>query len=68
MTETRVKGIGRICDRMCPICVASRSRNEWLQPFVKFMYHYVCGRPARFLNIPTPCTSRERQTGKKPWE
>lgn len=63
-----VKGIGRLCDQVCPVCVACRNRAKWLQPFVKFMYFYVCGRPARFLRVPTPCTSREKQTGKKPWE
>ncbi len=65
---SEVKGIGRFCDSVCPICVASRGRAKWLAPFVKFMYYCVCGKPARFLGIPTPCTSREEQTGRKPWE
>lgn len=63
-----VTGIGRLCDSKCPICVASRKSAPWLRPFVKLMYNCVCGKPAMFLRIPTPCTSREKQTGKKPWE
>jgi len=63
-----VKGIGRICDASCPVCVAARGNAKWLQPIVKLAYYCFCGKPALFLRIPTPCTSREKQTGKKPWE
>ncbi len=66
--EGQVKGIGRFCDVICPICVASRGRAKWLKPLVKFAYTCFCGRPARFLRIQTPCISREKQIGKKPWE
>lgn len=64
----QVEGIARFCDSVCPICVACRERARWLQPLVKLAYYCFCGKPAMLLRIPTACTSRERQTGKKPWE
>jgi len=66
--NNEVKGIGKFCESTCPICVAARGKAKWLKPLVKVAYYCLCGKPAMFLRIPTPCTSRERQTGKKPWE
>jgi hypothetical protein len=63
-----VTGMGKFCDSICPICVNARKNAGWLKPPVKFMYNFVCGRPMRFLRISSPCVSREKQTGKKPWE
>ena len=64
----QVTGIGKLCESVCPMCVASRGKANWLKPLVKLLYYCLCGKPAMLLRIPTPCTSRERQTGKKPWE
>lgn len=66
--DVQVTGIGRFCDSICPICVTARERATWLKPVVKCAYYCFCGKPAMFLGIPSPCTSREKQTGKKPWE
>ena len=63
--SNQVEGIGNICESVCPICVAARGKAGWLKPLVKFMYYCVCGKPPMFLRIPTPCTSREKQTGEK---
>ena len=66
--SNQVTGIGRFCESTCPICLAARGKAPWLKPLVKGAYYCFCGKPAMFLKIPTPCTSREKQTGKKPWE
>ena len=63
-----VTGMGKFCDSICPICVNARGKAGWLKPVVKAAYYCFCGKPAKFLRIPSPCTSREKQTGKKPWE
>jgi hypothetical protein len=67
-TSGEVTGIAKFCDSVCPICVAARGRATWLRPVVKLAYYCFCGKPARLLRIATPCTEREKQTGKKPWE
>ena len=66
--SNQIEGIGKYCDSVCPICVAARGGAKWLKPLVKVAYYCLCGKLAMFLRIPTPCTSREKQTGKKPWE
>ena len=68
MSAQQVTGLGKWCDSWCPICVTARGRATWLKPLVKVAYYCFCGKPPSVLRIPTPCTSRERQTGKKPWE
>jgi len=65
--ETQLKGAGKVCESMCPICTAGRGNARWLRPVIKGEYHTV-GRLMRLLHIPWPCVSREKQTGKKPWE
>ena len=65
--EAKVKGIGKFCDSQCPICKAARGRATWLKPVLKGEY-YTLARLMRLLHVPMPCTSREKQTGKKPWE
>ena len=68
MTEkVEIKGIGKFCDSICPICIAARGRMPWLKPVLKVLY-YTLARFMRFLHVMMPCTSREKQTGKKPWE
>jgi len=62
-TMDEVKGIGKFCDKYCPPCILSRKRAKWLQPVVKFIYYLLCSRISWL-----PCRSREKQTGKKPWE
>ena len=37
------------------------------KPVLKGEY-YTLARLMRLLHVPMPCTSREKQTGKKPWE
>ncbi|MFC1985549.1 hypothetical protein ACFLWC_00970 [Chloroflexota bacterium] len=66
--SNQVEGIGNFCESVCPICVAARGKAKWLSPVVKAAYYCVCGKPAMALRITTPCVSREKQTGKKPWE
>ncbi|HUV55972.1 MAG TPA: hypothetical protein VMV84_01940 [Dehalococcoidales bacterium] len=66
--SNQVEGMGGFCDSICPICVAARDKAKWLRPLVKLAYYCFCGKPAMFLRIPSPCTSREKQTGRKPWE
>ena len=65
--SNQVKGIGKVCESICPICVAARGKAEWLKPVVKAEYYSVC-KLMGLLRIPWPCLSREKQTGKKPWE
>ena len=65
--EAQVKGIGKFCDSMCPICKAARGKCSWLRPVLKGEY-YTLARLMRLLRVSLPCTSREKQTGKKPWE
>ena len=65
--SAEVKGIGRFCDSMCPICRAGRGKAPWLKPVIKAEFSTV-GKLMGALRIPWPCVSRERQTGKKPWE
>ncbi|MFW6125687.1 MAG: hypothetical protein ACOC58_01155 [Chloroflexota bacterium] len=65
--RTQVTGIGRYCDSTCPICVSARGRASWLKPVVKGEYYSVA-KLMGLLRIPWPCRSREKQTGKKPWE
>ena len=65
--EVDVKGIGRFCDSICPICKAARGKASWLQPVVKAEYYSV-SKLMDLLRVPWPCRSREKQTGKKPWE
>jgi hypothetical protein len=64
---SEVKGIARLCDSLCPICVNARDKAPWLKPLVKAEYYTIC-RTAEFLRISWPCLSRMKQTGKKPWE
>jgi len=64
---SEVKGFGRLCDSKCPICVNARGKANWLKPVVKAEYYTIC-KLAKALRIPWPCLSREKQTGKKPWE
>jgi hypothetical protein len=63
----QVTGVGKFCDSICPICLWARGKAPWLKPIVKAEYYSV-GRLMGLLRIPWPCVSRERQTGKKPWE
>jgi len=63
----QVKGIGKFCDSVCPICIAARGKMPWLKPVVKAEYYSVC-KLMGFFRVPWPCLIRERQTGKKPWE
>jgi hypothetical protein len=65
--QAEVTGIGKFCDSQCPICVAARGKAGWLKPVLKAEY-YTLARFMRMLHVTLPCTSREKQTGKKPWE
>jgi hypothetical protein len=62
-----VKGIGKFCDSICPICTSARKNAGWLKPVQKAEY-YTVGQLMKTLRVPWPCISREKQTGKKPWE
>jgi len=64
---SEVKGIGNICESRCPICKAGRTNAPWLKPVMKAEY-YTVAQLMKLLRIPWPCISREKQTGKKPWE
>jgi hypothetical protein len=64
---SEVKGIGNICESHCPICKAARTNATWLQPVQKVEY-YTVAQLMKLLRVPWPCISREKQTGKKPWE
>ncbi len=64
---SEVKGVGKFCDSICPICTAARKNAGWLKPVMKAEYYSV-GQLMKVLRIPWPCISREKQTGKKPWE
>lgn len=46
-----VKGIGKFCDSICPICVAARGRAPWLKPLVKAEY-YSIGKLMGLLRVP----------------
>ena len=50
-----------------PICVSARGKASWLKPVLKVEYYSV-SKLMDILRIPWPCRSREKQTGKKPWE
>jgi hypothetical protein len=63
----KVKGIGRFCESYCPFCVPARGKLPWLKPVVKAEYYSV-GQLMGLIRVPWPCRSREKQTGKKPWE
>ncbi len=65
--KSEVTGIGKMCDSGCPICVAARGNAKWLRPVLKAEY-YTLGKLMGLLHVPWPCVSREKQTGKKPWE
>lgn len=65
--ESQVKGIGRICDSGCGICRAARGNAKWLKPVLMLEY-YTLGKLMCLLHIPWPCVSRQKQTGKRPWE
>ena len=65
--EAEVTGIGNVCESQCPICVAARGKAGWLKPVLKAEY-YTLAKLMSLLRVPLPCTSREKQTGKKPWE
>jgi hypothetical protein len=68
MTEqAEVKGIGRFCDSTCPLCTGARGWAKFLIPVLMLEY-YIIGTLMRLLHIPWPCVSREKQTGKKPWQ
>ncbi len=65
--QAEVKGIGRICDSECGICRAARGNARWLRPVLKAEY-YTLAQLMKLLHVPWPCISRQKQTGKKPWE
>jgi hypothetical protein len=67
MIRSQVNGTGRFYDSICPICASVRGQRVWLKPLVKAEY-YSLGKLIGLLRIPWPCISREKQTGKKPWE
>lgn len=68
MTEEKeLTGAAKLCDSGCPICKAARGEAKCLRLVVKAEY-YTLGSLMKLLHVPWPCVSREKQTGKKPWE